>query len=89
MFTYLFTSLSKLKYNKRCIEHKSINNKFRKTPKAVHRSMKGNNINATEISTTEDIKSNFHKKNQTSIKRQNGLKIWRKIIVRNLLVNSL
>ena len=23
--------------------------------------MKGNNINATEISTTEDIKSNFHK----------------------------
>ena len=51
--------------------------------------MKGNNINATEISTTEDIKSNFHKKNQTSIKRQNGLKIWRRIIVRNLLVNSL
>ena len=71
------------------MEHKSINNKFRKTPKAVYRSMKGNNINATEISTTEDIESNFHKKNQTSIKRQNGLKIWRRIIVRNLLVNSL
>ena len=61
----------KLKYNKRRIERKSINNKFLKIPKAVYRSIKGNNINATEITTTEDIESfwkniwgkesNFHK----------------------------
>ena len=47
----------KLKYNKPRIERKSINNKFRKNPKAVYRSMKGNNINATEIPITEDIES--------------------------------
>ena len=47
----------KLKYNKRRIERKSINNKFLKIPKAVYRSIKGNNINATEIPTTEDIES--------------------------------
>ena len=62
---------TKLKYNKRRIERKSINNKFRKNPKAVYRSMKGNNLNATEIPTTEDMESfwkniwgkesNFHK----------------------------
>ena len=48
---------TKLKYNKRRIERKSINNKFLKIPKAVYRSIKGNNINATEIPTTEDIES--------------------------------
>ena len=48
---------TKLKYNKRRIERKSIITKLRKNPKAVHRSMKGNNIRATEIPTTEDIES--------------------------------
>ena len=63
---------TKLKYNKRRIERKSINNKFSKNPKAVYRSMKGNNINATEILATEETESfwkniwgkelNFHNK---------------------------
>ena len=50
-------NLQNYKYNKRCIEHKSINNKVRKNSKAVYRSMTGNNINAMEILTTEDTKS--------------------------------
>ena len=71
LYQNLKAKSTKLKYNKRCIKRKSINNKFRKNSKAVYRSKKGNNINATEIPTTEDIESfwkniwgkesNFHK----------------------------
>ena len=71
LYQNLKAKSAKLKYNKRRIERKSINNKFRQNPKAVYRSMKGNNINATEVPTTEDIESfwkniwgkesNFHK----------------------------
>ena len=71
LYQNLKAKSTKLKYNKRHIKCKSINSKFCKNPKAVYKSMKGNNINATEILTTEDIesfwkniwgnKSNFHK----------------------------
>ena len=57
LYQSLKAKSTKLKYNKRCIERKSINNKFCKNPKAVYRSMKGNNISATEIPTTESIES--------------------------------
>ena len=57
LYQNLRAKATKLEYNKRRIERKSINNKFRKNHKAVYRSMKGNNINATEIPTTEDIES--------------------------------
>ena len=57
LYQNLKAKSTKLKYNKRRIERKSINNKFRKNPKAVYRSMKGNDISATEISTTEDMNS--------------------------------
>ena len=57
LYQNLKAKSTKLKYNKRRIERKSINNKFCKNPKAVNRSMKGNNINGTEIPTTEDIES--------------------------------
>ena len=57
LYQNLKAKSTKLKYNKRRIERKSINNKFLKIPKAVYRSVKGNNINATEIPTTEDIES--------------------------------
>ena len=55
LYQNLKAKSTKLKYNKRRI--KRINNKFCKNPKAVNRSMKGNNINGTEIPTTEDIES--------------------------------
>ena len=71
LYQNLKAKSTELKYNKQRIERKSINNKFRKNPKAVYRSMKGNNLNATEIPTTEDMESfwkniwgkesNFHK----------------------------
>ena len=48
---------TKLKYNKRRIKRKSINNKFRKNPKAVYRGVKGNSINATDMPTTKNIES--------------------------------
>ena len=57
LYQNLKAKSTKLKYNKWRIERKSINNKFRENPKAVYRTMKGNNINATEIPTTEDIES--------------------------------
>ena len=57
LYQNLKAKSTKLKYNKRRIERKSINNKFLKIAKAVYRSVKGNNINATEIPTTEDIES--------------------------------
>ena len=71
LYQNLKAKSTKLKYNKWHIKCKSINSKFCKNPKAVYKSMKGNNINTTEILTTEDIesfwkniwgnKSNFHK----------------------------
>ena len=57
LYQNLKAKSTKLKYNKRPIERKSINTKFCKNPKSVYRSMKGNNISATEIRTTEDIQS--------------------------------
>ena len=85
LYQNLKAKSTKLEYNKRRIERKSINNKFRKNPKAVYRSMKGNNTNATEILTTEGIKSfykNIWGKESNFHKEANGLKIWRRIIVR-------
>ena len=57
LYQNLKAKSTKLKYNKRPIERKSINTKFRKNPKSVYRNMKGSNISATEIRTTEDIQS--------------------------------
>ena len=52
LYQNLKAKSKELKYNKQPIERKSINTKFRKNPKSMYRSMKGNNMSATE-----DIKS--------------------------------
>ena len=54
LYQNLKAKSTKLKYNKRCIKHKSINNRFCKNPNIEVRK---EITNATEVLTTEDIES--------------------------------